>query len=88
MKKEYFDYIDSLKGLAIILVVVGHCIAWNFSDYNTIIKESKPSDLFWWHLIYSFHMPLFFWISGFLLPQKIDTLKNFLMYFGDERIHY
>ena len=74
MGRDHFDYIDSLKGIAIILVVVGHCIAWNYSDFNTTILESKPSDMFWWHLIYSFHMPLFFWISGFLLPRKTINL--------------
>ena len=44
------DYLDYAKGIAIILVVLGHI----FSGGN--IKT----------YIYSFHMPLFFIISGYL----------------------
>ena len=43
-------YADYLKGIGIVLVVMGHC--W-------II----PSDLY--KYIYSFHMPLFFMITGY-----------------------
>ena len=43
-------YFDILKGIAIILVVVGH------AGYN--------SETVLWHFIYSFHMPLFMIISG------------------------
>ena len=46
------DYIDIAKAIGIILVYIGHC------DLN------YKSPLFLW--IYSFHMPLFFFISGFL----------------------
>lgn len=64
------DYLDTLKGIAILLVIIGHCLAWNYADFLTIIFDGKRSDMFWWHLIYSFHMPLFFWISGYLLPRE------------------
>lgn len=46
-------WVDFLKGLAIILVVIGH-------NANDDIKE----------FIYSFHMPLFFIMSGFLFSPK------------------
>lgn len=49
-KQERMHYIDMLKGIAIVLVVLGHN---SFSDYAT-------------QAIYLFHMPLFFVISGFL----------------------
>ena len=49
--------VDSLKGFAIILVVLGH-IASPLSS-----------------LIYSFHMPLFFIVSGFFL-NPTNELKN------------
>jgi len=52
-------HLDALKGLAIILVVTGHIIA--FSHPGTVDK----SLLF--NVIYSFHMPLFFFISGYLV---------------------
>lgn len=50
-------YIDYLKGIAIIMVVLGHC--WKL-----------PQDVF--RLIYSIHMPLFFAISGYLLAGRED----------------
>ena len=54
------DYLlDAIKGFAIILVVVGHITAF-----------SKPENLnenILFQLIYSFHMPLFFFVSGYLV---------------------
>ena len=46
------DFIDHLKAIGIVLVVVGHAAA-------------TPQA--WATAIYAFHVPLFFWISGFLL---------------------
>ena len=59
MKKQRFPYIDRTKGLAILLVVVGHLIA----------REPPPGDGALWylhlkHAIYAFHMPLFMAVSG------------------------
>lgn len=34
--KQRIEYIDAIKGLAIFLMVMGHAIAWNYEDYNTI----------------------------------------------------
>lgn len=55
------DYIDILRGFAIFLVTLGH-----------IIEKSgyKESPLF--TFIYSFHMPLFFCISGFICAYVYD----------------
>ena len=68
--KERILYFDALKGFAILLVVMGHVIAWNFSDRSTLVIDSDSSDnvrraaiVFTW--IYSFHMPLFFMVSGY-----------------------
>ena len=48
-------FLDIAKGLAIILVVVGH-----------VVQGSSPNfdDLLWFKVIYSFHMPLFVFLSG------------------------
>ena len=81
-KTTHIDYLDTLKGIAIILMLVGHCLAWNYEDFLTIIFNEKRSDMFWWHVIYSFHMPLFFLISGYLLPRqslKLCDLKKLLI---------
>lgn len=66
------EYLDAIKGFAIFLMVMGHAIAWNYADYNEIciFKPEQPTNIKMggvvWQLIYSFHMPLFFMISGFL----------------------
>ncbi|MSS10114.1 acyltransferase family protein [Clostridium sp. WB02_MRS01] len=50
--KKRIGYIDVCKGIAIILVIVGHTI---------------QSDTYLHRLIYSFHIPVFFFISGMFL---------------------
>lgn len=57
--KQRFLYIDRTKGLAIILVVVGHLVARRFPpgpgiEWYVLTKEA----------IYTFHMPLFIAVSG------------------------
>ena len=54
-------WVDLLKAIAIFLVTAGHVSGiLNFAS-------------FWHGLIYSFHMPLFFAISGFLAAKSIKT---------------
>ena len=56
-------WIDFFKGLGILLVVIGH--------------SNIPEILSWW--IWSFHMPMFFFISGFLfIPKRNPSFKLFL----------
>lgn len=50
---------DSIKGWLILLVIIGHCIA-------SIIGNDAANHDYWWCLIYSFHMPAFIAISGYL----------------------
>ena len=60
---QRIDWIDSVKGIGIVLVYIGHC-------YIPAVNN----------LIYSFHMPLFFIISGFLWNNskyQQMTLKDF-----------
>ena len=54
--------IDILRGLLIILVVIGH--------FNNGIMHD---------IIFLFHMPLFFMISGFLLKREHLTEKNYIV---------
>lgn len=55
---------DLLKGFAIILVVLGHCIqegsGASFSGQSLYFQDRL------YQLIYSFHMPLFMMVSGYL----------------------
>lgn len=60
--KTRIDYIDNVKGILILLVVLGHCI-----EGETYLKT----------VIYSFHMPAFFIISAILLNYSSAVGKNF-----------
>lgn len=56
-------WLDSLRGFAIFTVVLGHCI---YGYLNAHIFPSYDKFFFIiYDFIYSFHMPLFFCISGF-----------------------
>lgn len=36
MEKKRIEYLDAIKGFAIILMVIGHVIAWNYTDYREV----------------------------------------------------
>jgi fucose 4-O-acetylase-like acetyltransferase len=55
--------VDALKGYAIILVVLGHVIEYIVDENNSKIFEC----------IYSFHMPLFMFLSGYIISGKVTT---------------
>lgn len=59
MYKNRLIWIDKLKGFLIILVIVGHSIA-------NIIGNTAANNDYLWCLIYSFHMPAFIAVSGYL----------------------
>lgn len=63
------DYIDEIRGIAILLVIIGHIIQFNGIKTNNPVFE----------FIYSFHMPLFFAISGYI-TQKVTTITNIKQY--------
>ena len=48
-------FLDIAKGLAIILVIIGHVVQGSSENFD---------DLLWFRVIYSFHMPLFVFLSG------------------------
>lgn len=58
--KKRIDWIDTAKGIGIILVVLGH------------VNQNKNLQYF----IYSFHMPLFFIISGYLYETKEKYIQK------------
>lgn len=57
---ERIAWIDIAKGIGIILVVFGHVNFVSEIDYNII------------RIIYMFHMPLFFFLSGYLYKKNTD----------------
>lgn len=61
--KDRIEWVDALKGLGIILVILGH------SPTNPSLRE----------YIFSFHIPLFFFISGFLFSlERNPKFKVFI----------
>ena len=60
MQKERIQWIDNSKLIGIWLVILGH---------TNILKEYQS-------YIYSFHIPLFFFISGYVYQPKYSYLKE------------
>ncbi|WP_414621273.1 acyltransferase family protein [Calothrix sp. CCY 0018] len=58
---QRINWIDCWKGIAIVTVVAGH-----------VFSELKIAKYIFW-----FHMPLFFFISGYLYKEKYDYLAFF-----------
>lgn len=69
-KKKRLDYLDMTKGLGMILVLVGHLQGDSIFTFSPYIQ---PLCAF----IFSFHMPMFFIVSGILLAIKNDEVKPF-----------
>ena len=59
--KARIEFIDIIKALAIILVVIGHT-----SPNRTEILPYKS-------IIYAFHMPLFFILSGIFVATRREN---------------
>lgn len=67
--KERNVLLDVLKGFAILLVILGHSIQYNQ------INDFDQNPLF--RFIYSFHMPFFMFLSGFVSYKTFDgSLKK------------
>lgn len=66
--KTRIEAIDIAKGIGILLVIFGHICTGTDETYSVKI------------MIYSFHMPLFFLISGYCFNNaKYDSFKKFLV---------
>lgn len=64
-----YNWADTAKAIGMVLVVYGHTARGLQSaglgiDHDTFALVDS--------LLYSFHMPLFFFISGFFLPESLD----------------
>ena len=61
MTTQRIHYIDTLRGFAIFLVTLGH-----------VLEECGYRGMPLFQFIYSFHMPLFFCISGFVMSLSFE----------------
>ena len=68
MNTKRLDWIDIAKGIGIILVVLGH----------TLVPQVRETGFagFLWIFIYNFHMPLFFFLSGYLFEKGLSHYTN------------
>ena len=64
-------FIDYLKAFAIFLVVLGHAIQY--------IKVDSYVDSIAFNFIYSFHMPLFMFISGMFFKSSLKMTFNVML---------
>ena len=71
-EKQRIEYIDVLKGFAIFCVLWGHSLQYLKNGYDFFHNPM-------FEFIYSFHMPLFFMISGFFFRSSLKlNFKVFL----------
>ena len=79
MDKPHVNWVDHAKGLGIVLVVYGHV-----SDglFRAGIPFPEAAFRIPYDLIYTFHMPLFFFLSGLFFPASwqrrggVGLIKN------------
>lgn len=64
IRKQRAEFVDIAKGIAIICIIIGH----TWSNYCSIDKRLAV-------FIYSFHMPLFFILSGWCLKTTDVDIK-------------
>ncbi len=72
-QSKRIEWIDNLKGILIILVVLGHVI----SSYNGAGITNRFCEIVF-SIIYSFHMAAFIFISGYLFKTS-DNIKQNIM---------
>lgn len=74
MNKKYYKEFDILKGFGIILVFLGHSFILKGID----LTEYSLWNKYIYDTIYSFHMPLFFLVTGFLSNKNYDIKRFYI----------
>lgn len=64
ISSQRIQWIDIARGIAILLVVLGHCIGNLEDPVNRVIL--------------AFHMPLFFFLSGLCAKDTVEPINCFL----------
>lgn len=62
---KHFDYIDRLKGLAIVLMVIGHIYLFCYENHDTVFLK----------IINIMNMPLFMFLSGLVISANFGYNK-------------
>lgn len=74
MATKRLEYIDALRGFTMILVVFAHIINYG---YHITDAKAETMDTFN-NLFIRFRMPLFFFISGFVLYKNVYGINHLL----------
>lgn len=77
--KKYYPQMDMMKGIAILLMVMGHVIPWTLGEPTFLhrpicaVTQNEAWNSILYKLIYSFHMPLLFFcfIKRLTIPRNI-----------------
>lgn len=72
--KQRNQYLDILRGLAAVLMVFGHCL--QYGNGTEFVKSNAFFDNTFFALIYSFHMPLFMILSGYLFYYTVTKCRS------------
>lgn len=67
MGKKYYDEINIARGIAVLLVLLGHAFPDILSQSGNVFHKVTES------ILYSFHMGCFFFLSGFVGSRKITS---------------
>lgn len=82
---------DMMKGIAMLLMVMGHVIPWTLGEPTFLhrpicaVTQNEAWNSILYKLIYSFHMPLLFFVSGFLFYKAFDNSKEYMKRFVGKR---
>jgi fucose 4-O-acetylase-like acetyltransferase len=74
-KCTHYDFIDAVKGILILLVVLGHVIG---GQINQIGQGGGRLLQLTVDVIYLFHMPAFFFIAGMVWRDRDEPITSFL----------
>ncbi len=73
MKKKYYPELQTARGILTILVVLGHIVTQISVSYGPDADAALAAI---GSVIYSFHMPAFFFISGFVSVKLLDLVPG------------
>lgn len=72
--KQRDQFLDIIRGIAIILMVFGHC--FQYGNGTELIKTGDFFNYKIFQIIYSFHLPLFMLLSGYLFSYTVVRYQD------------